>query len=207
MNEPTGGSRRRRRPKQQRSRATVDAIVEAARRSLGRYGALRTTAEQIARIAGVSIGTFYQYFPDKISVYSDLLDHLSGRLHRQLESVSAPATTAEGALSAIVSAYLGALRDNVAAAQQLLGQRHLLEPPERLQARHKQLHTWLVGLFDQHLPNDAPQNDLPAFVLLKAVHGVAHGATLEKPETLADGSLEHELLALVRGYLAERKKQ
>jgi len=58
----------RRSPKQARSRATWEAIVEAAAQILERRGADGLTTNDVAERAGVSIGTLYQYFPDKQAI-------------------------------------------------------------------------------------------------------------------------------------------
>lgn len=58
----------RKQPVQARSKATVDAIVEAAARILSREGWARFTTNKVAEAAGVSIGSYYQYFPDKHSL-------------------------------------------------------------------------------------------------------------------------------------------
>lgn len=64
----------RRRPVQGRSRATVDAIVEAAARVLARHGYAAATTNRIAERAGVSIGSLYEYFPHKDSVLAALFE-------------------------------------------------------------------------------------------------------------------------------------
>jgi AcrR family transcriptional regulator len=58
----------RRTPKQARSRAACEAIVEAAAQILERGGADALTTNAVAERAGVSIGTLYQYFPDKQAI-------------------------------------------------------------------------------------------------------------------------------------------
>jgi AcrR family transcriptional regulator len=58
----------RRSPKQARSRATWDAIVEAASQILERGGPDALNTNDVAARAGVSIGTLYQYFPDKQAI-------------------------------------------------------------------------------------------------------------------------------------------
>lgn len=76
----------RKRPQQRRSRATVERILTAAAQVLAEEGASATT-DRIAARAGVSIGSLYQYFPNKgalmlelarrhMAQAGDLLDHV-----------------------------------------------------------------------------------------------------------------------------------
>jgi AcrR family transcriptional regulator len=58
----------RRKPRQARARATWDAIVEAAAQVLERDGLAGFNTTSVAERAGVSIGTLYQYFPDKQAI-------------------------------------------------------------------------------------------------------------------------------------------
>lgn len=55
----------RKRPQQERSTRLVADILEAAVRVLAREGAPRFTAARVADAAGVSVGSLYQYFPNK----------------------------------------------------------------------------------------------------------------------------------------------
>ena len=64
----------RREPKQQRSRHTVDAVLEAVQLVVKRHGAQAITTNRIAEVAGVSIGSLYQYFPDKRAIFTALHD-------------------------------------------------------------------------------------------------------------------------------------
>ncbi|MDR3418518.1 MAG: TetR/AcrR family transcriptional regulator [Nevskia sp.] len=59
----------RRKPQQTRAKLMVDAIVEAGFISLSRNGLDGTTTRHIADIAGISVGTLYQYFDNKEAVY------------------------------------------------------------------------------------------------------------------------------------------
>src|ERR1700678_4279575 len=58
----------RERPKQARSTELVAAILEAAIQVLAREGAPRFTMARVAEKAGVSVGSLYQYFPNKAAV-------------------------------------------------------------------------------------------------------------------------------------------
>jgi AcrR family transcriptional regulator len=62
----------RRRPRQERSRETVEAILEAAAQVFERHGYAAGTTNRIAERAGVSIGSLYQYFPNKDAIVVEL---------------------------------------------------------------------------------------------------------------------------------------
>ena len=64
----------RREPKQQRSRQTVDAVLEAVQLVVKRHGTQAITTNRIAEAAGVSVGSLYQYFPDKRAIFAALHD-------------------------------------------------------------------------------------------------------------------------------------
>jgi AcrR family transcriptional regulator len=63
------GSRKRRAPQQRRSRETRHTIVTAAEQLLIQVGYARASTNAIARRAGISVGSLYQYFDDKEAVY------------------------------------------------------------------------------------------------------------------------------------------
>ena len=64
----------RKRPSQERSRATVDTILDATARVLIHAGFDGLTTNAVATKAGVSIGSLYQYFPNKEAMVSALIE-------------------------------------------------------------------------------------------------------------------------------------
>jgi AcrR family transcriptional regulator len=74
----------RKQPRQARARATVDVILDAAQRVLVRTGYEKFTTNKVARLAGVSIGSLYQYFPSKRALVGALLDRHVERSTRAL---------------------------------------------------------------------------------------------------------------------------
>ncbi|MFT4918666.1 MAG: AcrR family transcriptional regulator, partial [Zhongshania aliphaticivorans] len=58
----------RRRPSQSRSKVLVDAIIQACKQVLADEGEERLTTNRIAEVAGVTIGSLYQYFPNKEAI-------------------------------------------------------------------------------------------------------------------------------------------
>ena len=66
--------RSRREPQQVRSRETVERLLDAAREVLLRRGWDGATTNHIAAAAGVSPGSFYQYFADKEAILGEVVD-------------------------------------------------------------------------------------------------------------------------------------
>ena len=67
-------------PQQQRAKSTVEAILDAGFISLGRHGLAGTTTTHIADIAGVSVGSLYEYFKHKEAIYEAMLARFVGDL-------------------------------------------------------------------------------------------------------------------------------
>lgn len=87
--------RARREPVQDRARQRRREILEATARVLGSQGFARTNTKVVAREAGASIGTVYEYFPDKESLYRALLAHYQQRLEAAL-AAALPLDPSEG---------------------------------------------------------------------------------------------------------------
>ncbi len=88
--------RRGKAPRQARSKATVDAIVEATGQVFERGGYRRTTAAKVAARAGVSVGSLYQYFPDKEAMIAAFFDRRLAEDIELLQAVAARAVEASG---------------------------------------------------------------------------------------------------------------
>ena len=77
----------RKTPRQARSGATVDAIVEAAARILETGGFDAYTTNAVAKLAGVSIGSLYQYFPTKEAITVRLIARETDALSRKIAEI------------------------------------------------------------------------------------------------------------------------
>ena len=67
-------------PRQRRSKATVEAMLDACAEEMGRLGYHALTTHRIAARAGVSVGTLYQYFPNRDAVAGALVIRALERL-------------------------------------------------------------------------------------------------------------------------------
>lgn len=92
----------RKRPAQSRARTTVDALLQSGAELFALRGYARTTTNDIAERAGVSVGSLYQYFPNKDAILTALLE-------RHLDAVN---TVIESSLRELIDPSVG-LRDGI----------------------------------------------------------------------------------------------
>ena len=82
---------RRRVPRQERARETVERILAAARRLLEQEGPAALNTNRVAREAGVGVGSVYEYFADKTEVAARLIEALqdeeAARVLERIEQV------------------------------------------------------------------------------------------------------------------------
>src|SRR5246127_946604 len=71
---PTDRFRQRKQPKQERAEKTRQRILEAAAHVFAEHGYVAGTTNRIAEQAGISIGSLYQYFPNKDAILRALMD-------------------------------------------------------------------------------------------------------------------------------------
>jgi AcrR family transcriptional regulator len=192
-------------PRQARSRATVDYILEAAAQILSKDGAARLTTNRIARKAGVAIASIYQYFPNKEAIVQAVVDMQLSQEHAQLERQSA---SLEGApLFDGIRAAVQAIIDVHAHKPQLVTA--VLESVPLLggATAHQQARRRVVDLVAETMrrrqgelrPGSDPE--LRAFVVVHAVEAVIHDAAAERPELLADPAFAEELADMVQRFL------
>ncbi|WP_280418989.1 TetR/AcrR family transcriptional regulator [Nocardia carnea] len=74
----------RRRPTQERARATREHILDTAARLFGERGIADTSTNRIAAAAGVSIGTVYRYFTDRAVIVDELLERLLETIEQRI---------------------------------------------------------------------------------------------------------------------------
>ena len=104
----------RKSPVQARSAASVDAILDATIQVLLRVGKERLTTTRVALRAGVSVGTLYQYFPNKSALLQAALKRHLGEVTEAVELVckEQKGRTLRQMVTALITAFLAAkMRD------------------------------------------------------------------------------------------------
>lgn len=100
-------ARVRKQPRQARSRQMVEAVLQAAAEVFAQVGYARATTNRMAERAGVSVGSLYQYFPDKDSLLGSLLERHHAEVHevidRAISRLADPKTTLEDGLRRLLS--------------------------------------------------------------------------------------------------------
>jgi AcrR family transcriptional regulator len=208
---PSEALRSRRDPKQLRSRAIVEAIVEAGRQLLADEGASSLTTNRIADRAGVSIGSLYRYFPNKQAILAAIYDADTGREVagiRASDDWEIERLSLADALARIVDFQLERHRRLLALGPEFYREHHgefSLGP--RVGAG--ELERRMVGLLARHAGRIRVRDPAQAvFMLARGTSAVVRRALEERPEALADPAFRRELLDLLLCYLtAERPAQ
>ncbi|CAG9234403.1 TetR family transcriptional regulator [Paraburkholderia tropica] len=202
---PRGGARRRptpldarKQPKQRRSAATVDAILEAAARILETRGPDGYTTNAIAERAGVSVGSLYQYFPNRDALTAALIDRESAPLLVVLEHAGA-ASSCEAALREVIRASVEHQMRRPVLARVLDFEEARLPLGERDQRVSERLHATLLHAFGLADAPRLPDVETAAHDVYAIVRGMVDAAGA-RGETDA-AALEMRATHAVVGYL------
>lgn len=194
----------RKRPRQTRSKETVETILAATARILIRLGFDGLTTNAVAEVAGVSIGSLYQYFPNKQALVAALIerriDEKNARTHTELARV------AQQPFPIAVRTMIRMTIDNYAESPEL--SRVLIEQVPRIgrMARIAELHqgtlVLVAALLEARKGELAIEDpEMAAFVLVASIEAIAQRAALFQPERLTDPALIDEATAMVTRYL------
>ncbi|MCA2979996.1 MAG: TetR family transcriptional regulator [Myxococcaceae bacterium] len=198
------GARARKQPSQARSQALVASLLEATARILVQDGWDGLTTNRVARKAGVSVGSLYQYFPDKEALVSALIETSADALTQRLVALGPHLADApvEQVVAAIVETTLAVTREEAALHRSVLLQLPrigALEFFERLNQRVADVLAEWIALRRRELDVEDPS--LAAFVIVTALDAVTDHALLLRPELLDSARLARQLERLVRGCL------
>lgn len=178
----------RREPRQERSKQTVEAVLEAVRVVARREGAGAVTTNRIAEAAGVSIGTLYQYFPDKHAIFTALHQ----RHVEQVRAVIERALAAHGASVDEFSRVLVEGLSDLHAADPELHELVTAEVPEGPMSFRDALR----DVFER-----VTTSERMLFVLPNMVEALVHGVA-QRPPLISLESAKEEAVRTVLGYLA-----
>ena len=193
-------------PRQPRSRATVDAIITGAAQVLIEYGYEGATTARIAERAGVSIGSLYQYFPNKEALVAALIEHHANQIIEVMRhALNDPANvTLEDGLRTIIRAGADAHRIHPALHKILNEQVPRVGRLAKVMDTHREIAAAIERFLRAHadeLPADRDPG-ITAIVIETALEAVVHKAVIDRRELLRDGLVERETFRLINSYLS-----
>jgi AcrR family transcriptional regulator len=190
----------RKSPVQQRSAATVDTLLDATAQVLEADEEGGST-NRIAERAGFSIGTLYQYFPNRESILLALAEREQLRVAALVRAAlkDLDPHQPEPAVRAALRAVLGAFEGRQRVRRQII-LRLAVQAPELLRRQGALIDLTMgevLALIEARAPGRMrPLDPTARFVLTRAIMGPIRGAVLEGAPSLRDPRLEDELVRL-----------
>lgn len=194
----------RKSPRQARSAVTVDAIFEATIQVLLGVGSARLNTTRVAERAGVSVGTLYQYFPNKQALLLAVLERYLDRLMDRLEAACAAhrGQPAEVMVEAAVKAYLEVKAEQPEASRALYLIAVEFDTRGLVEAAIGRAEQAIAGMLST--AGDGRFADPPAIarLLFAAIHGTVRMFYERELPPLLGGEVERQLTMMCRAYVA-----
>jgi AcrR family transcriptional regulator len=203
MKRQPGKASRRRQPQQRRARHTVEAVLDAVVRILKREGFAAVTTNRVAEVAGVSIGSVYQYFPDKRAIFIALHERHVGAIDRLVEAklLEHAASPLDTLLRAMVEAMIEAHEKDPELYELLYTEvPHKAEGTRDFTVRLHGAFRLAIGARANELgtPRDL---DTVVFAVTHMVEALSHGAVLRRPAGISLTTAKEEAVRAVLSYL------
>lgn len=178
----------------------MEAILEAAARILDRQGWGRFTTNAVAEVAGVSIGSLYQYFPNKLALVEAILrrhfDDVLSALRSPDEQTSR-IERIEGLVSGMITAHSAYPSLHRVLLEDIPRGKISKSIHQNFEREYWSLYTKLIA--ENEVTGANPRSVVRAQVLSAAISGAVHDAA--RRGTLRSPAFEQELVHLVDAYL------
>jgi AcrR family transcriptional regulator len=191
---------------QERSRLTVNSLIEATARILIREGFDKASTNRIAEVAGVSVGSLYQYFPSKEAIVAALIDRHNQEVMQAVQGELAEAVNLpmEHAIRKLVAMAVRAHRIDPRLHRVLAEQIPRVGRLEKVETFNRQNYTLFAAYLERHRGEiRAVDLGLAAFVCVTTIEALTHTAVVHH-KIVSDEAMEgliEETTRLVVGYL------
>jgi AcrR family transcriptional regulator len=198
----------RKEPRQARAQATVGAILEATVQILDREGLEAATMARIAEVAGVSVGSIYQYFSHRDAILNALQDREFARALTLVQELLADgnlAQTPEQTVTAVVRGLAQLYRACPGLHRVLTIEGLRVAQADRVHAFDLRVIEVVRHFLQASSAPMRPKNlDAAAFVVVQAVRATMLACLLERPPGLDEQTLIQEVVDLVLCYLVRQ---
>ena len=189
-------------PKQSRSKATVEAILAAAIRVLLAVGYDKSSTYKIADLAGVSIGSLYEYFPGKEAIFAEVQRRNDQRLFDLVMAQPEP-TSVQELIRLHTAANLEFVRQNLELHAALINDVPQFAVGQQELRAYRDYQPWVTRFFELHrdeLRQDVSISRLVDFAL-RAVRSTIDNYVLYTPKQLDDPLVEELLIDLAERFV------
>lgn len=214
LDENTMISATRRQPQQRRSRMMVAAIREACLRVLQDGAPEQLTAKRIAEVAGVTIGSFYQYYPNKEAVLLDvLLERAPGEAQRIADETRHLQELRRVSLALTLKELIDVTCERHLRLMALHGEIYrryhraidfnaLMKASVSRYVEFTTWEGWMRQLLEEHRENiDVASVDIAAFLVAGTIVEMSARAVDLRPQWLASAQFRADLLCMLQRYL------
>ena len=191
---------------QKRSRLTVNSLIDATARILVREGYDKASTNRIAEVAGVSVGSLYQYFPSKEALVAALIDRHNQQVMHAVQGELAQAVNLpmQQAVRKLVAVAVKAHRVDPKLHRVLAEQIPRVGRLEKLETFNRQNYALFAEYLERHRDEiNAVDLGLAAFVCVTSIEALTHTAVLHHKivSDEATAALVEATTRLVVGYL------
>jgi AcrR family transcriptional regulator len=192
----------RKRPQQARSQATWDAIVEAGAQLLVEQGFHNCSTNGIAERAGVSIGSLYQYFPNKEAVIAAVVDRFVEKQFEILMDGLEANAPLQDSVRRLVQALVDAKQSDPELSRVMFEQMPSIDQTDLLREwNERACRAVRLALESRRDEIDVEDLEMASFLVVTACHGVIHSTVLDRPELLEEDRLVQHTTRLILRYL------
>lgn len=197
----------RRRPRQARSQATSAAILEAAARVFAAHGYAAGTTNRIAERAGVSVGSLYEYWPNKDAILTALLERHIDEARAVLAPLVAQARAGAEPLADVVRGFVTAmvaLHAHEPALHRVLFEEAPIPAKVRraLAAIDELMVREVAALLREHPEARVPDPTLAATLVVHTIEALTHRLVLHLGRAADRDAWIAEVTTLVLRYVA-----
>jgi len=196
-------SRPRREPRQARAKETVAAVLQAAAEVFGSVGLARATTNRIAERAGVSIGSLYQYFPDKAALLRALREQHHEEVHVSLDAAMEALADPRVPLGEGLRRLMGELvymHEKDPGLHRLLGETLPDEECDEVEETERYARG-VVEILRGRPEVDVRNPEIAAYVVVRTVDSLMVWATHHAPEGFDQHAFVEESARMLEGYL------
>lgn len=195
-------------PTQPRAKASVDRILNAARKMIGESGSSGLTTNHIADQAGVNISTLYRYFPNKEAIWIMLYEQSSARIASIMRARLAEHSEEDLAtgMPNMLDQLLTLFEEESLVILTLPQKEPALREIVEIYSYERLIYGTARIYYRQHLQElDGNEIDSILFISINNILANIHRFILDRPEGMSRSSFIKELSTSTVAYVTQRK--